>query len=71
MPQSGRGGVRRIPGSPKPRHVENEIMPEIVTFCKASLRGYEAAKILHGAGFPNVRVMDGGITAWPFEKLHG
>jgi rhodanese-related sulfurtransferase len=46
-------------------------MLEIVTFCKASLRGYEAAEILHGAGFPNVRVMDGGITAWPFEKLHG
>ena len=46
-------------------------MPEIVTFCKVSLRGYEAAKILQGAGFPNVLVMDGGITAWPFEKLHG
>ena len=44
---------------------------EIVTFCKVSLRGYEAAKILQGAGFPNVRVMDGGITAWPFEKLYG
>lgn len=44
---------------------------EIVTFCKASLRGYEAARILQGAGFPNVRVMDGGIAAWPFEKLHG
>jgi rhodanese-related sulfurtransferase len=46
-------------------------MLEIVTFCKASLRGHEAAEILQGAGFPNVRVMDGGITAWPFEKLHG
>jgi rhodanese-related sulfurtransferase len=44
---------------------------EIVTFCKVSLRGYEAAKILQGAGFANVRVMDGGITAWPFEKLYG
>jgi rhodanese-related sulfurtransferase len=44
---------------------------EIVTFCKVSLRGYEAAKILQGAGFQKVRVMDGGITAWPFEKLHG
>jgi NADPH-dependent 2,4-dienoyl-CoA reductase/sulfur reductase-like enzyme/rhodanese-related sulfurtransferase len=44
---------------------------EIVTFCKVSLRGYEAARILRGAGFQNVRVMDGGVMAWPFEKLHG
>ncbi|HVM51533.1 MAG TPA: FAD-dependent oxidoreductase [Candidatus Acidoferrum sp.] len=44
---------------------------EIVTFCKASLRGYEAAKILQGAGFSKVRVLDGGIAAWPFEKVHG
>ena len=44
---------------------------EIVTFCKVSLRGYEAARILLGAGFHNVRVMDGGVMAWPFEKLYG
>ena len=43
---------------------------EIVTFCKVSLRGYEAAKILQSAGFPKVRVMDGGVVTWPFEKLH-
>jgi rhodanese-related sulfurtransferase len=44
---------------------------EIVTFCKVSLRGYEAAKILHGAGFKRVRVMDGGLAVWPFERLNG
>jgi len=44
---------------------------EIITFCKASLRGYETAKILQGAGFSRVRVMDGGVAAWPFEKLYG
>jgi NADPH-dependent 2,4-dienoyl-CoA reductase/sulfur reductase-like enzyme/rhodanese-related sulfurtransferase len=44
---------------------------EIVAFCKVSLRGYEAAKILQAAGFSKVRVMDGGIFVWPFEKLHG
>jgi NADPH-dependent 2,4-dienoyl-CoA reductase/sulfur reductase-like enzyme/rhodanese-related sulfurtransferase len=44
---------------------------EIVAFCKVSLRGYEAAKILQGAGFKRVRVMDGGMAVWPFEKLHG
>jgi len=42
---------------------------EIVTFCKVSLRGYEAALILRAAGFEKVRVMDGGIAMWPYEKL--
>ena len=42
---------------------------EIVTFCKISLRGYEAALILKAAGFKHVRVMDGGIVMWPYEKL--
>jgi NAD(P)H-nitrite reductase large subunit len=44
---------------------------EIVTFCKVSLRGYEAARILQGAGFPRVKVMDGGMAVWPYDKLHG
>jgi len=42
---------------------------EIVTFCKISLRGYEAALILKAAGFQKVRVMDGGVVMWPFEKV--
>jgi rhodanese-related sulfurtransferase len=42
---------------------------EIVTFCQLSLRGYEAALILTAAGFQKVRVMDGGVAMWPFEKL--
>jgi NADPH-dependent 2,4-dienoyl-CoA reductase/sulfur reductase-like enzyme/rhodanese-related sulfurtransferase len=41
----------------------------IVTFCNTSLRGYEAALILKAAGFPQVRVMDGGIAMWPYERL--
>ena len=44
---------------------------EIVAFCKVSLRGYEAAKILQGAGFKRVRVMDGGMAVWPYEKIRG
>jgi len=44
---------------------------EIVTFCKVSLRGYEAALILKAAGFEKVRVLDGGIAMWPYEKLTG
>jgi len=42
---------------------------EIVAFCKISLRGYEAALILKAAGFPGVRVLDGGVLMWPYEKL--
>lgn len=39
----------------------------IVVFCKVSLRGYEAARALAGAGYSDVRIMDGGIVAWPYE----
>ncbi len=39
---------------------------EIITFCKVSLRGYEAQKILDAAGFENTKFMDGGILAWPY-----
>jgi rhodanese-related sulfurtransferase len=42
---------------------------EIVTFCKVSLRGYEAGLILKAAQFEKIRVMDGGIAMWPYEKL--
>ena len=41
----------------------------IITFCKISLRGYEAALILRASGFQDVRVMDGGIVMWPYEKV--
>ncbi len=41
---------------------------EIITFCKISLRGYEAALILEANGWTNVRVMEGGIMAWPFRR---
>ncbi|MBN2483951.1 MAG: FAD-dependent oxidoreductase [Candidatus Omnitrophica bacterium] len=42
---------------------------EIITFCKISLRGYEAARILQASGYKNVKVMDGGIAVWPYEKI--
>ena len=42
---------------------------EIVPFCKISLRGYEAERILVGQGFKKVKYMDGGIVCWPFEKI--
>ncbi len=44
---------------------------EIIVFCKISLRGYEAALTLQAAGFKDVKVMDGGIAMWPYEKIEG
>jgi len=41
---------------------------EIICFCKISLRGYEAALILEAAGWQNVKVMEGGIMAWPYPR---
>ena len=39
----------------------------IIPFCKLSLRGYEAVKILEGLGFKDVKFMDGGVVQWPYE----
>jgi rhodanese-related sulfurtransferase len=41
---------------------------EIICFCKISLRGYEAALVLEANGWKNVRVMEGGIVAWPYAR---
>jgi NADPH-dependent 2,4-dienoyl-CoA reductase/sulfur reductase-like enzyme/rhodanese-related sulfurtransferase len=41
---------------------------EIVTYCKISLRGYEAAVMLQAHGYNNVKVMEGGVVAWPFDR---
>ena len=41
---------------------------EIVTYCKISLRGYEASVMLKAHGYKNVKVMEGGVLSWPFEK---
>ncbi|MFP5239709.1 MAG: FAD-dependent oxidoreductase, partial [Acidobacteriota bacterium] len=40
----------------------------IVAFCKVSMRGYEARRILEGKGYRNVVVMEGGLMAWPFAR---
>lgn len=65
-------GATNIPlGALRERVNEIEREKEIVTFCKISLRGYEAALILKAAGFENVRVMDGGVVMWPYEKEIG
>lgn len=38
-----------------------------IPFCKFSLRGYEAQKILESLGFKKVKFMDGGVIHWPYE----
>ncbi len=41
---------------------------EIICYCKISLRGYEAATLLQAHGYTNVRVLEGGIMAWPYPR---
>ncbi|MBI9102166.1 MAG: FAD-dependent oxidoreductase [Spirochaetales bacterium] len=41
---------------------------EIITYCKISLRGYENSSILNAMGYTNVKVLEGGIIAWPYER---
>jgi NADPH-dependent 2,4-dienoyl-CoA reductase/sulfur reductase-like enzyme/rhodanese-related sulfurtransferase len=40
---------------------------EIVVICALGTRSYEALRILKGAGFKNVKYMEGGLQAWPYE----
>ena len=40
---------------------------DILAYCKISLRGFEAQRILNAAGFDRVRFIEGGIVGWPFE----
>ncbi len=41
---------------------------EIICWCKISLRGYEGALILQANGYTNVKVLEGGIMAWPYAR---
>ncbi len=40
---------------------------EIVLICAMGLRSYEALRILHGAGFKDIKYVEGGLQAWPYE----
>lgn len=65
-------GSRHIPlGSLRGRLHELPRDEEIVVMCSIGLRGYEAALVLANRGFKGIRVLDGGLNAWPFavEKL--
>ncbi len=41
---------------------------EIIAYCKISLRGYEAAIYLESIGYTNVKVLEGGIVSWPYDR---
>jgi NADPH-dependent 2,4-dienoyl-CoA reductase/sulfur reductase-like enzyme/rhodanese-related sulfurtransferase len=41
---------------------------EIICFCQISLRAYEAALVLEDEGWKNVKVMEGGVAAWPYPR---
>jgi rhodanese-related sulfurtransferase len=41
---------------------------EIILYCQVSLRGYEGATILSAHGWRNVKVMEGGVMAWPYPR---
>ncbi|WP_031514892.1 FAD-dependent oxidoreductase [Desulfofalx alkaliphila] len=40
---------------------------EIVTICPMGIRAYEAVRTLRGAGFENVKLLEGGLNMWPFD----
>jgi NADPH-dependent 2,4-dienoyl-CoA reductase/sulfur reductase-like enzyme/rhodanese-related sulfurtransferase len=40
---------------------------EVVTYCQRSVRAYQAEKILEGAGFKDVKFLDGSIVGWPYS----
>ena len=44
---------------------------EIICYCKISLRGYEVASLLEAHGWTDVKVMEGGILAWPYPLETG
>jgi rhodanese-related sulfurtransferase len=42
---------------------------DILAFCKVSMRGYEAQRILNAQGFDRVFFIEGGVVGWPFGDL--
>lgn len=68
----------RIPGSTliplgalRSRVAEVPKDKRVVTYCKTSLRAWEAVRILAGYGYDNVQLLEGGFAAWPFETEQG
>ncbi len=65
-------GATHLPlGALRERLAELPRDREIIPFCKLSLRGFEAQKILEAAGFTRVRYLEGGILGWPYTLESG
>jgi len=63
-------GAKLLPlGALRERLAELPRNKEIIAFCKISARAYSAERILRARGFDDVKVMDGGFVAWPYEKV--
>lgn len=63
-------GARHIPlGQLGARSHELPKDREIITVCRSGNRSARAASLLRGAGFPQVRNLSGGMTAWSREGL--
>ncbi len=47
----------------------DELSPdeEIVVLCRTSIRAYQAQRILDGAGYNDVKFLDGSLAAWPYK----
>lgn len=61
-------GAKNIPLN-EIRKRANEINKdkETILICKVGLRAYLAYRTLKHLGFENIKILDGGVTAWPFE----
>lgn len=40
---------------------------EIICLCALGVRSYEAQRILEGAGLKDIKYMEGGLQAWPYD----
>jgi rhodanese-related sulfurtransferase len=73
--QAQRIEVSQVKHLPQDRlREELEALPkdkEIVTLCLRGVRAYQAQRTLEGAGFRDVKFMEGSLTAWPYEKVTG
>jgi len=42
---------------------------EIICYCQISLRAYEAARIIMQKGWRSIKVLEGGLAAWPYRLV--
>ena len=47
---------------------EDKDRGEIICYCRISLRAYEASLVIAANGWRNVKVLEGGIAAWPYPR---